>query len=727
MIYKQPYKQLLLFFLFLFFMASSSLRAQQLDSSTVALMRRRIRELKSDDYPRPDSVQRLLQSMQPDGNWKGIDYQSIGFSPWPPYSHLTEYVLPLAKAYANPSSQIYHNKRLAKEIHKALDFWLNHNFTSHNWWENDIGVPKTLSTIMILMGRSLTPSEFLQGLNQMRGSYISQTGQNKVWRAEIQLKIGIIEYGRGRSNLLGGARSRIEQASKVLQDEVVVQGKEGIQPDWSFYQHGIQQQFGNYGLSFAATQAEWAYILRGTPYQYSRQKINILRNYILHGLSWVVWKGVMDISGIGRQIFPNSPAEKGERILRVLQLMTKADPDHASKYQQVIQFNRGKASQPPFLKGNTYFWRSALMVDRLANRYISIRMCSKKIQSTESGNGENLLGAHLSDGATYIYQSGEEYKNIFPVWNWHRIPGTTSYSDRKLPEFSWGGLHNGSNFVGGVSDSAYGAVTMLFRRNGLTAHKVWFFVQDGVICLGAGINSDQDFDVLTTLNQSLLNSKITVKKDNRTEILSLGQHANGNDIKWVYHNGIGYLFLQKEQVYTGAVTQRGSWHRVHETASSRRTQRKVFNLWIDHGSQPQNGSYAYMILPDITRNKMNNFAANPGIKILQNTSSLQAIGYAKSNLSEMIFYQAGTVDLGKSLIVSVDTPCLLMVQRAHKELKITISAPPELQKKINLTISGHYRGKDCKYELKKDQTIISFELPKGIYAGQSMSRIIKAV
>jgi chondroitin AC lyase len=354
-------------------------------------------------------------------------------------------------------------------------------------------------------------------------------------------------------------------------------------------------------------------------------------------------------------------------------------------------------------------------------------MCSKKIQSTESGNGENLLGAHLSDGATYIYQSGREYKNIFPVWNWHRIPGVTSYSNKKLPSFSWGGLHNGSSFVGGVSDSIYGAATMLFKLNDLTAHKEWFFGPNGVICLGAGITSNQGYDVLTTLNQSLLNGPIVVKKDSGTKILSVGQHTESNDINWVYHNGVGYLFLQKERVHAGAAEQQGSWHRIHETASSKSIQKKVFNLWIDHGSRLQDGSYAYMIMPAISRNKLTNFAANPIVKILQNRSSLQAIRYTKANLTEMIFYRPGFVDLSESTKVSADNQCLLMVRQINDGLKITVSVPPELKKHINLTISGHYIGKNCKYKSKKDQTTISFELPKDIYAGQSVSRIVKAM
>jgi len=114
-------------------------------------------------------------------------------------------------------------------------------------------------------------------------------------------------------------------------------------------------------------------------------------------------------------------------------------------------------------------------VNRTDKTYVSVRMCSKEIQSTESDGGVNVLGAHLAEGATYIYQDGKEYENIFPVWDWHRIPGVTAYSNKALPEIKWEGLHNESDFVGGVSDTLNGIATMLFERDNLEARKGWFY------------------------------------------------------------------------------------------------------------------------------------------------------------------------------------------------------------------------------------------------------------
>jgi len=38
-----------------------------------------------------------------------------------------------------------------------------------------------------------------------------------------------------------------------------------------------------------------------------------------------------------------------------------------------------------------------------------------------------------------------------------------------------------------VSDGSYGLAACDFERDGLTARKSWFFFDDEIVCLGAGI------------------------------------------------------------------------------------------------------------------------------------------------------------------------------------------------------------------------------------------------
>lgn len=76
------------------------------------------------------------------------------------------------------------------------------------------------------------------------------------------------------------------------------------------------------------------------------------------------------------------------------------------------------------------------------------------------GNSTERNGNFVSDGSNAIVKTGDEYFNIFPAWNWTRIPGTTA---PQMPDVPLGKnarkLRGTSQLAGGVNDSLYGATT----------------------------------------------------------------------------------------------------------------------------------------------------------------------------------------------------------------------------------------------------------------------------
>jgi hypothetical protein len=119
----------------------------------------------------------------------------------------------------------------------------------------------------------------------------------------------------------------------------------------------------------------------------------------------------------------------------------------------------------------------------------SVRMASVRTARCESGNGENLLGQHLSDGAIFLYVTGYEYVDAFPAWDWQRVPGTSvlPFAEASMAP----GGQGTTRFVGGASDAWYGAAALDFRRvdagAALTARKSWAFLEEGAVALGAAV------------------------------------------------------------------------------------------------------------------------------------------------------------------------------------------------------------------------------------------------
>ena len=64
----------------------------------------------------------------------------------------------------------------------------------------------------------------------------------------------------------------------------------------------------------------------------------------------------------------------------------------------------------------------------------SLKMASDRVMGVETMNGDNMKGYYMADGALYIYKDATEYYDIFPLWDWRKLPGVTCYDDvRPVP------------------------------------------------------------------------------------------------------------------------------------------------------------------------------------------------------------------------------------------------------------------------------------------------------
>lgn len=616
----------------------------------------------------PARAHRLLAKLRTDGSWPDINYQSTARSDWPPCTHLTR-TLGLVVYARLPGTSASDRTNCLNAVHRALAYWRQHDFKCANWWYNQIGVPKILGNVALLMGNNLSGNErgYIAGTVLARAKVGSMTGQNRIWLAANGLMQAI----------LTNDEKLMDRAAGVIQQELRVSTSEGIQPDWSFHQHGPQQQFGNYGMACAVEMSRWATVLRHTPWAFSDSKMKILRGYLLHGENWVCWRGVMDISACGRQLFPHSPWSKAAVIRGVMKIMAMADPDHATDYLAFVSRNQPEA--PNDLVGNRYFWRSDYLIQRYPGWMISLKMSSRRVIGGETVNHENLSGRMLADGATFFYRTGHEYDDIFPVWNWHLIPGVTSCPGAESIHWTAANRKMDAAFVGGVSDGTNACAAMDFHRAGLRAKKSWFFAHNLVVCLGAGIASTNNQPIVTTLNQCLLNSPVIVQRKGRREEVK-GEDRKLDNAEWVEQDGLRYTLLEPEALRLNAGQQTGNWNKVFTTPATppADVSKNVFTLWIAHNPHAGNGHYAYSIAPA-------NAVSQPALKIFSNTRDLQAIRLGAGGNSSIaaVFWKAGTANLD-GLEVKVDAPCLMLLDRG----RVFVSDPTQNLADLRVSVGG---------------------------------------
>jgi chondroitin AC lyase len=629
----------------------------------------------------------FAKGLREDGSWPDVDYVSKDRSAWPASGHV-ERILTMAKAAESPGTASSQKQVLTKAIHVALAYWQTRDLRCPNWWHNRIGVPLKLCQVALLLGDEFSKSEmdYLKMTVTTRSKVGDSTAQNRVWLAGINLMYGLVQRDE---------EAVAKHASTIFGEAVVSDGKEGIQPDWSFHQHGAQLQFGNYGASFAIDQVKWWTVLRGTPWAMPKPQQEVMRNYLLEGQNWAIWAGSMDISCCGRAFSPGFLKSKGDRIAEIMRRMPILDPSESSQYQAYSKRNAPGGTND--LVGFRCFWRSDYMTDRRKDFCVTLKMCSKRVKGSESLNGQNLSGYYLGDGATYIYRTGEEYTDIFPLWNWRMLPGVTCAQDQgPMPKF--GSYQIKADFVGGSTDGQNGCAVLDYNRDGVSAKKSWFFAGDQVVCLGAGIKADARVKapVATTVNQCLLRGDVRVNSGGSESKLEPGSHAY-SDLKWVEHDGIRYTLIEGQKVVASVEHRTGNWSVVVKSPAMPKADVSgdVFSLSIEHGVQPSDGSYGYGIAPAAS-------ADRAAFEVLSNNDKLQAVRFGQG-LVEAVFHTAGRLDCGSGHSVGADAPCLVVFDAGNQTA--ALADPTQSLRVIKLEIDGH------EHEV---------QLPQGQEAGKSI-------
>lgn len=610
--------------------------------------------------PEPGLWSEFARKLQPDGSWPDLDYASQARSGWSPATHWSR-VAAMVTAASDPAMASGDRAVLLTAVHRAFAFWAAHDFQCTNWWFNEIGIPKAIGTASLLLGDELAPAEYAYVTGKSLSRYpVGRTGQNRVWLAGNTLMLG----------LLKGDPAIISAASDAIWGEVRVTMDEGVQPDYSFHQHGPQQQFGNYGLAFAVETARWGGILRGTPWQLPGERLAVFRRYLLEGQNWVSWRGAMDISACGRQLMPHSQREKTASAAAVMGQAARFDAGYESAYQAFVERNRPGAAND--LVGNRYFWRSDYMVHRRPGFEATLKLSSRRVIGAELVNSENLSGFHLGDGALYLYRDGDEYRDIFPVWDWRMLPGVTCALTTP-PAFRTSS--DESDFVGGVSDGADCCCALDYSREGVRARKAWFLAGDTVVCLGAGITGAAPEPVATTLNQCLLRGPVRVASAEGLRTAAPGSQSLFGAHS-VEHDGWRYTLLGDGALTleTGPVT--GNWHRVFDNPDSPKQDvtKDIFKLWIDHGRNPVSAHYAFAVAP---------VSCTSRILVLENTADSQAVLLADAKVG-IVFWTAGKVQLPDGRRIESDRPCLVLADKNA----ILVVDPTQKLRSMRLTIDG---------------------------------------
>ncbi|MGW2949790.1 polysaccharide lyase 8 family protein [Streptomyces eurythermus] len=574
-----------------------------------------------------------------------------------------------------------------------------------NWWEWQIGSPRLLMDITAALYAQAGPDRveaacaavdhFIPDTTLTDYSGTS-TGANRV---DLCRSVAL----RG---ILGGSPQKIALARDALSPvfPYVTQG-DGLYADGSFVQHTWVAYSGTYGQVLLDGLGRLFALLAGSQWEITDPGRQHILDSVEHAYAPLIHDGLVVDCVNGRAISRGYLRSDDQGVLRgdhyhgqaliaaIALLADGASPMERERWygrikgwierdtvQPVLtarQFGVGDlarlhavAAAPvaaaPEPLGHRLFPAMDRAVHRTPRFTAALAMASDRIAHYECGNGENPRGWHTGSGMLSWWPrgSGDQYTDWYwPTVDWYRLPGTT-VSTRRLADRAggeWGAPRPAVRWVGGTTDGTYAAVGQHLKGLGSTlqARKSWFFLDDAVVCLGAGITCADGVPVETVVDNRNLG-------ENGTQPLVRGRtwaHLEGHG-GWILPHGGELRTLREDRT--------GAWADINTTSSPERRTRRWQTLWLDHGTDPADARYAYVLLPGATRAET---AARAGdrhwLTVLANDTTAQAVAVPRPGVTACTFWGAGTV--GE---LTVSAGASVLVVRRGRTASLRISEPP---------------------------------------------------
>ncbi|NUP62595.1 MAG: polysaccharide lyase 8 family protein [Nonomuraea sp.] len=596
--------------------------------------------------------------------------------PFPSYAATPRRLLAMARAYVLPGTGTTGDPGLATAVADGIDHYRRHVYADGadpvgNWWHWEIGVPKALLDAAVLIGPHLGEPrgaalrdavDHFVPESRLRDYSGTSTAANRVDLCLVMLLRAMLRADHGKAALAVSALSPVFR---------VVSEGDGFYRDGSFVQHTTVPYQGAYGVTLLGGLATLFAVLRGTPWEVVDDTVFAMveRSYapfVHDGFCMDLVRG----RGVGRKPFGDH--DRGRELADAILLLGEAAPAGLrARWQAMVKGWAVRETCRPMLEeagpafharlaavlgddsvpaapepvGHRLFPMSARAVHRRPGWCAALSMASDRIGHYEHGNGENLRGWHTGSGLLYWWADGhgDQYSDSF--WTTadpYRLPGTT-VSTRRLPDGAgpaWGDTCPPGRWVGGASDGTYAVVGQ--HLNGLDstmeAFKSWFFLDDAVLCLGAGISGADGVPVETIVDNRRTAASLTV--DDRAGWAHLDGHA-------------GYIV-------SGLRTLR-----------ERRGDRDYVTLWLDHGVDPDQADYAYLLLPGASRELTRARAADRGwARVLANTSRQQGVQVPALGITAAAFWNDGSAGP-----LTASAPCAVLVRESAGTATVTVSDP----------------------------------------------------
>lgn len=669
----------------------------------------------------------------------------------------------IANGYATRGTKFYKNEEVKNQIIAGMD-WLYDNAYHEglpeigNWWHWELGIPKAVNDILILMNgdipkekvdKYLGATKFFQPDARYSGagataSYSStpdkrvSTGANRTDTAMISFLRGVLLEDKVE------VKNALEAVTEV--GEYATKG-DGFYKDGSFIQHNNVAYNGTYASVLFNGLGGILYLVKDTEFEIKSKKLNNIYEAILNGYGYLFINGGINDSVSGRAISRNKTSDlsRGRDVINSLAMLSEgASEEYRVRLQELIKttissnnsFNileisgnrtilgilrdivEDESIKTRNIVGNKMFHSMDRAISKNKNGgAVALSMHSSRIANFETMNGENLKGWFTGDGMTYIYgNDSSAYTEFWPTVDMYHLPGVTNSlkvrGDRSgerrgitTPKAWVGGVNNGEIFIG---------MDMLSWNKALKVKKSYLFTEDGVVAVYGDSLSSNEGEIHTTIDNRILKSgKLMV---NGKEITESTVIENLKDMTIMFvgnypEETIGYRIIDAPKVEIKFEERKGNWKSIGGT-DSKEIVKKYVTIYINHGKNPKDQKFSYLIFPMFKEEEVKNYNLN-SLKLVQSDEKIHAVEDNENRVVRINFWKDLPVKFRN--IRSFSTASMI-VKENNNGLLIAVSEPTQLMKKNStFEIEGTYEleessSKDIKITNRNNLTRIEIDL-----------------
>lgn len=515
--------------------------------------------------------------------------------------------------------------------------------TNLNWWDYEIGTPKSLTNTLILLNGDISSDEKKKYTAPIKtfapksdeilssvGKAEPAKGGNLVDIAKVKLLESIIEEDKDMT------KNSIDSFNKVftyVQSNSTGKERNGFYKDGSYIDHQDVPYTGAYGVVLLEGISQMMPMIKETPFKETSQNDTILKSWIDDGFMPLIYKGeMMDLSR-GRAISRENETSHSASVTvmkSLLRLSDAMDESTKAKYKKIVKTsvksdssykqNDYLSSYSDISKMKALMEDSTLSTNDLTQQLkiyndmdrvtyhnkdldfaFGLSMTSKNVARYESINNENLKGWHTGAGMSYLYNSDVKHyrDNFWSTADMKRLAGTTTLDNEEPKE----NKNSDKTFVGGTKfDDQHASIGMEFENQDktLTAKKSYFILNDKIVFLGTGIkNTDSSMNPVTTIENRKANG-YTLYTDDKQTTNSDNQETNSvflesTDTK----KNIGYHFLNKSKINVKKESHTGKWSEINKSQKTEDKKDEYYEVTQKHSNS--DNKYGYVLYPSLSK------------------------------------------------------------------------------------------------------------------------------